>query len=360
MPGTPGNRKQRYILDIDDVVKDGFMTKANAEALIRGINGSSGVVKLSVPFGGTNNATFVDQEVLKYDAASGKIVSAGFTGVLPGGNSVFIPRETGTIYTDLGVDKMTKSGVEMVIASQNFDLPANSQWSDLMVTFQFAMNDVNPSVTGLEVRLGDDATPPVGFVQPPKTLLYQVGASPDNVAVTWLAMGHIPLARSFDTTLNVNLYGAPQDLPSYRSVITRASYRGLQPEPAAGGQKGIPIFLDPEYVIFYSPGGVPVIPWTTVDISPYVPETASAVLMSFHVRSNEQGSGGAIQVRRQLGSPVYTVVTAVTNNDEDDLDSDISMFILPFAQTAGVRTIDYQITWPFNAGAFVKLMGYIT
>lgn len=357
MPGTPGNRKQRYILDIDDVVKDGFMTKANAEALIRGINGSGGVVKLSVPFGGTNNATFVDQQVLKYDAATNKIVSAGFTGVLPGGNSVFIPRETGTLYSDFGVDKMTTSGVEMKIANQTFSLPANSQWSDLMVTFQFALSDVNPSVSGLEVRLGDDATPPVGFLQPPKTLLYQAGTTPDKVSVTWIAMGQIPLSRAFDTDLNVNLYGVPQDNASYRTVITRASYRGLQPEPPAGGQKGIPIFLQTEHVMFVTTSTAP---WTTVDISPYVPETASAVIMRFLARGNEQGYGGHVQMRKSVGNAVYDVATAFTNNDEDDIDSDTTMFLLPFAQTAGVRTIDYQITWPFNAGAYGIIMGYIT
>lgn len=355
---NPGNRKQRYILDIDDVVKDGFMTKANAEALIRGVNGSGGVVKLGVPFGGTNNASFNDQELLKYDAITGKIVSAGFSGVLPGGNSIFIPRETGTIYANNGVDQINSSATEMVLASQSFSLPANSLWSDLMVTFQTQLNASFPSVGGLEVRLGNDATPPSGFFQPNKTLFWIAQVPGDNSSVTWLGMGQIPLARAFDDPLVVNLYGAPQDIISYRTVITRASYRGLQPEPAAGGQKGIPIFLNPSYV-FYA--GVGATGWTTVDVSSRVPEGASAVMINTFARSNEQGGGSRnIKYRPQAGGGEYLLVSCQTNNDEDDIDTDTTQMILPFNTSGSVRSFQYLVEAYFNGGTNIVLTGYIT
>lgn len=354
---NPGNRKQRYVLDIDDVVKDGFMTKDNAEALIRGINGSGGMVKLAVPFGGTNNGVFTDQELVKYDAATGKIVSAGFTGVLPGGNSIFIPRETGTLYSNSGVDTTTKSAAEMVIADQSFALPANSQWSDLMIVFQFAMNDLNPQVTGLEVRIGGDATPPIGFIQPAKPLLYQVGASPDNLSVTWIGMGQVPLSRAFDSPLQVRLYGSPQDITSYRSVITRASYRGLVPEPPTGGQKGVPVFIPPQIVY----AGAGAYGWATFDATTYVPAEASAVIIYCFARSNEQGGGSRnVNYRTESGAGVFVIGAVQTNDDEDDIDTSLTQMILPFKSAGGMQSFQVQVESYTNGGVNIVLLGYIT
>lgn len=355
---NPGNRKQRYILDIDDVVKDGFMTKANAEALIRGINGSGGVVKLGVPFGGTNNAAFTDQELLKYDASTNKIISSGVTGVLPGGQSVFIPWETQVQYADAPVDTTTKSLSEIEIGTFSFPLGANAVWSDLLVVFQFALNSTNPSMTGLRLLLNDDVIEPSGIFFPSKTLLYQVEPASDTLMHTWVAMGPIPSSQNFSDPLVVRLLGIPQDAPNYRKAMVRLSSRHLVPSPAGGGQKGIPVFLQPSY-LFY--GGVGATGWTTVDITSRVPEGASAVLINTFARSNEQGGGSRnIKYRTEAGGGEYLLVSCQTNNDEDDIDTDTTQMILPFKSSGGVRSFQYLVEAYFNGGTNIVLTGYIT
>lgn len=355
---NPGNRKQRYILDIDDVVKDGFMTKANAEALIRGINGSGGVVKLGVPFGGTNNAAFTDQELLKYDALTNKIVSSGVTGVLPGGQSVFIPWETQVQYADQSVDSTSKSVSEMEIGTFSFPLGANAVWSDLLLVFQFALNAANPSMTGLRILLNDEVIEPSTILCPQKTLLYQVEPASDTMVHTWVAMGSIPPSQNFNDPLVVHLLGVPQDLPNFRKCMVRLSSRHLVPSPAGGGQKGIPVFLTPDYLVY---SGVGSTGWTTVDISSRVPEGASAVLINTFARSNEQGGGSRnVKYRTQAGGGEYLLVSCQTNNDEDDIDTDTTQMILPFKSSGGVRSFQYLVEAFFNGGVNIVLTGYIT
>lgn len=354
---TPGRRKQRYVLDIDDVVKRGLMTKANAEELLRGLNASASTVALSVPVGGTNNGVFTDQQLLKYDAATGKIISAGFTGVLPGGNSVFVPHETGAIYSDQSVDKTSKANVEMPIAIHNLDLPVNSRWSDVLVTFQFAMDSLNASMTGLEVRFGADPTPPVGFIQPDKTLLYQVGASPDNLSVTWQAMGAVPDANAFDDPLIITLFGVPNDNPSYRTVITRASYRGLVPEPAGGGQKGIPVFINPTLVMtadLLAPTS-----WQTIDLTSMVPENSSAVILSARAESSQYNVADLV-VRRSAAAPTEFLLLTSAAAGSGDWISNNNQGIYPFATFGVNRTFQ----WSTKNNTFNKIRmfveGYVT
>lgn len=333
------------------------MTKANAEALIRGINASGGTVKLAVPFGGTGNEIYTDQQLLKYDALTGKIVSAGFTGVLPGGNSIFIPRETGTIYTQDITDKLTNSATEIEIARHTTVLPPNSQWSDLMTTFQFTLMASNPTMTGLRILLGEDAIEPVEIISPSKTLLYQSGAAPDSQAVTWVAMGQIPTTHAFDDPLVVRLMGVPGDLASYRTVVSRISYRGVVPEPAAGGQKGIPVFFDPVVVVNANNLTQPV--WQTFDCSLYVPSGVSAVILSAQAVSTTFGPA-ELRVRRSAADPTSHLVLTSAAAGGGDFISNNNQGIYPFATVGNVRSFQWAIPSSTFSSVALYLEGYVT
>lgn len=361
---TPGTRKQRHVLDIDDVVRSGFMTQANAEALVRGLNGSGGTVQLAVPLGGTNNGVFTDQELLKYDAVTGKIVSAGITGVLPGGQSVFVPRETETFYSSSGLDTTTTSTLEIVIAEQSFSLPANSQWSDLMVVFQTALPP-GGSVTGLQVRLGGasppgDVFPPTGFIQPSTSRIYGAGVSPDTSELTWIGMGHIPSGRASDSTMVVRLYGRPQDLASKRSIATRLSCRGVVPATPASGQKGVPVFFATPLTVFSGTTGTGS-SYSTYNITAVVPDGASAVLVSAKVASSQQGGNiyHEIFVRADSGSYAHRLAVVRTHSDDDE-DSIVNHVLMPFASAGGVRSFQYRVATNPNEGAEILLLGYIS
>lgn len=356
---TPGNRKQRYVLDIDDVVRRGFMTQANAENLIAGLNESGSVEKLAVAVGGTNNDTFTDQELLRYDAATGKIVSAGVTGVLPGGASAFVPWETGALYSNSGLDTATKSSNEILLASQTFNLPANSLWSDLMMVYNSVLGPSGTTVTGLQMRFSGVATPPSTVIQMPATHVYQVGASPDTLALTWVAMGAIPSDRQTHSVLTVNLYGKPQDIPGLRALLTRVSYRGAVPAPT-GGQKGIPIFFATPVIVYNTPAPIG---WTTFDATAYVPEGASAVLLWAQLREEGTGSSvgtpSTINYRASAGAYIYSLGSCMANSGSD-ADTTVSQQMLPFSTSGLTRSFQYSVTNNPNMNATIILLGYIS
>lgn len=260
MPSS-GRRKQRYVLDIDDVVRAGFMTKTNEEALMRGINASEGTVQLSVPFGGTNNALFNDQELIMYDAATQKLVSSGLTGLLPGGQSVFYPWETGVLYSKQGVDLSTVSASEVAIVDQTFTLPNNNTvWSDLLMHFSFRLNVGSVNLTGLRILLGDDVTEPSTIISPDKTFLYRLDDEVDYIYVQWTAMGHVPAAHIFDSELHVRLMAVPSDAPGFRTCLTRVSYRGVVPEEGGVRDFSSGLFDIVDGIIGLSSHGFPTTP----------------------------------------------------------------------------------------------------
>ena len=189
-------RKQRHLLDHDDRIRPSFMTAENVEAMLRGINtNGAGIVQLGVPHGGSGNSVFVDQELLKYDAQTGRFVSSGVVGVLPDAYSVFIPHETGVFYQS-GVDPDVTDNVEVLLAEHIYTRPdVNSRWSDVDFTFQTALSDVGPSITGLQLRFGlangdDDGMEPDTVYYPDQNTNYEAAAG-TNAYVTWVARGEV-------------------------------------------------------------------------------------------------------------------------------------------------------------------------
>jgi hypothetical protein len=74
---------QRYILDYDDVLGIGFLSKPiNAQNLIAGLNASGVVAALNTDVGGTGStsAQLTDGETLIFDATQKKLISSGYAG----------------------------------------------------------------------------------------------------------------------------------------------------------------------------------------------------------------------------------------------------------------------------------------
>lgn len=70
------SRGIRYRLDSDDIVTDGFLIEANANAIIRGLSDNASV-PLGVTAGGTGATTFQDGEFITYSSTLGKFKSSG-------------------------------------------------------------------------------------------------------------------------------------------------------------------------------------------------------------------------------------------------------------------------------------------
>ena len=70
--------KQRYILDVDDLLEPEFLTTDNANRLLAGLNASMATTPLAAALGGTgviSKNTFKDGKLLRYNAVIDKIVN---------------------------------------------------------------------------------------------------------------------------------------------------------------------------------------------------------------------------------------------------------------------------------------------
>jgi hypothetical protein len=357
---TSVSRKQRYVLDVDDLVRQGFMSQENADALLHGLNASA-TAALDTAHGGTNNVTaaFVDQQLLKYDATTRKIVSAGITGVIPGGYTVFIPRETQTVYTVGAVNnsEISVDAIPMVLASTQLVLPVNAQWSDVLVWFQFRLTQTALSMGGLRLTIGPDNEELTTLVQPSSTRIYTAGATPDEQWVTWVSMGQIPDSYALDTDLQLKLWGAASDVPEARSAGFRISYRGLQPAPDSSLQKGLPVFLNTPISVYAGNGSM--IDWVQFELPTSIPATASALILVSKMASYSSNTSGTMYYRRYAGNYEYTIGRAVSSNGSDH-DSSITQWTLPFHTASSYRSFQYKVGGAVNEGAYLHIIGYIT
>jgi len=330
------------------------MTRSNAEELIIGLNDSEATKQIGVGLGGTNNAEFIDNEILVYDAQNKRIISSGYTPQTIGLASVFVPYVTGVAFSNSGVDLSNTSSESMALVVQSFSLPANAFWVDLDLTFGFRIFGSGSSMSDLGVHIGSDSGVAASIVTSYSGPFEAVDDT-DSSWVAWRATGSIPLTHILDDPLIVTIKGVPQDIATCRSCVTRIGYRASVAPPVGGGVKGVPVFFATPTTIPNGPGAT----WNDFDITELVPAGASAVLIHAWMWSNELGAAGALLFRAGAGSNEYRVVYVLTNNDEDDQDSDTNQCVFPYKSLSGVRSIQTRWDGAFN-GLEIKLIGYIT
>lgn len=354
-----GNR-QHYRLDRDDDLQAAFMTRQNTEALIQGANESGSDHALAVGLGGTGSREFTDGQLIKYSAATGRLVSSGIVGVLPGGNSVFIPHETGVLYSKEGLDTAVTSDTDVLLASQAFTLPENSQWADLQIHFGFKLSELSPGLTGLRVLLGDDGQPAPTLIMPPETQEYNITGAGDSAYVHWICMGSIPDERKLDNPLRITLRGSPQDAAVHRTLLTRLSYSGVVPASTSAAQKGVPVFLPASPIIYQGAGPTP--GWVTYDCSAAVPAGASAVILQTFARSSPvEVSEIVVRTRPHASSTVNILLGEAWTGDDNSRDTTVTQAMAPFLSDGAVRSFQYTIGGQnLETPITLRLLGYIT
>lgn len=349
-----GPRKQRYVLDVDDLVRRGFMTKANADQLLLGINESETDQNLAVIAGGTNNREFVDQELLLYDAVNKRFVSSGYTPLTISQASVFVPYVTGILFSDSGVDKSNTSLSTTVLVNQSFSLPENALWVDLDLSFGFCVSGASSTMSALEVLIGNDSgSSPL--IKTSYTGPY-TGLAGDQSYVSWRATGSIPTTHQLDNPLSIFVRGIPQDLAAARSCVTRMSFRHGVAPPVGGGSKGVPVFLSAPVVV---PTNVTLNEWHDFDITSCVPAGSSAVLIQSRFITVEAGYQATVYYRIGEGGVEYILGQNWTESEENDMDTDANQGMYPFKSLAGVRSFQYKFDAPIGSSE-IKVIGYIT
>jgi hypothetical protein len=350
----PSPRKQRYALDFDDVIRRGLMNKANSEELVAGLNESETEEFVSTVVGGTNNDTFIDQEILIYDASTKKIISSGETIDTIGLHSVFVPHITGVKLDGGGATASVSTTENIVVASSSFDLPANCIWVELDVTFSFFLRGATSIVDSMSLLLGDDITTPIGMATSYNGPYASMDDN-DSVSVSWNARGLISSGHDLDDPLIINVKAIPNDVIAYRKCITRVGYRQVVASGGAGA-KGIPVFLSTP--VSMTP--LADTTWHEFNLSAHVPAEASAVIIHGAMAQSETNNVYATQLRKAAGFTEYLLVATTTNNDEDDKDTAVNQGIFPYKTLGAVRTIEHRTT----AGGYERLelllIGYVT
>jgi hypothetical protein len=364
-----GRRQQRYVLDIDDVVREGFLTKQNAEAIIRGLTGSDTTAALGIPAGGTGSLIFSDKELIYYDADAGRLKSSGYNFDILGqivsapGN----PWNTGVILRSNGVDTVSilDTGSDVLVLDQSVPRPADSQWVLIKASLSFMVDQSGSPVpvTEIKFRIGGEAFEPTGLC---KTFSgpFPVGAADNSYLITWHAELIVPDNHLLDDPFHVSIFvrGAA-DIPSSRSGFVHYETRGPNTNQVPSQIRGIPTFLDTPVPVF---SGTIQSSFTAFDISGIVPAGSSAVIL----QSNGQCSGPDshntcyVQIRKNsLSQEIF--LTGYRAAADDDATGTASQGIFPFQELAGVRTFEYKVADSANAGisggtVSISVVGYVT
>jgi len=352
-----GPRKQRYVLDIDDVVRRGLMTRNNADELIAGLNTSETEKQVAVVVGGTNNNSFIDNELIIYDAINKRFASSGYTPQTIGLASVFVPYITGVSFNNAGVDLTNNASDSITLVNQSFTLPPNAFWVELDLTFGFQIAGADSSMTGLAVYFGSDPGAAVSILTTYPGPYVIVDES-DSAWVSWKATGSIPLAHILDDPLTVTIKGIPQDVATCRSCLTKMGYRHSVAPPVGGGAKGVPVFFTVPVIVPVVIDGI----WKTFDISSYVPAGASAVILQFFCSIHKDRDATVTFYVRKDSTSFQFIGLRAENENNDSRSGGASQGLFPFKSEADVRSFDYLVSIGGSTEGTqeIKLVGYIT
>lgn len=222
-----GKRKERYMLDVDDVLQESFFTKTNSERLIDGVNESEAETKFVTAVGGTNNDTFIDGKFLVYNATTKKITSSD-TGAddvndFPV-NDYYTKDALAALFDGIVDGKMQVSWDEIS------DKPTLAAWTDLgaqqipvpyaVLTFAHSLGAFPSSVdVVLKCRVLGDGAYLVGDEVPFTGMIIQNDSDVDflpgvtrtttsvlvNIARTGPAMNYWITAKAGDAYVNITL-----------------------------------------------------------------------------------------------------------------------------------------------------------
>jgi len=124
--------------------------------------------------------------------------------------------------------------------------------------------------------------------------------------------------------------------------------------------KGIPNFLTPVEI---QPATAIAVAWTTYNtlVADGVPSTASAVILEavWDLSGPDPGPASFIKIRKESGADEY-VLSCGNSGGSDDTVGGSNQGIFPIKETAGVLSIDYEITTGFNNNAVIRLIGFIS
>lgn len=363
-----GRRQQRYVLDIDDVVRQGFLTQANSEELLRGLTASGTTAALGVKAGGTGSLTFADKELIYYDAAAKRLKSSGFNfdilsqiASAPGN-----PWNTGVVLRNDGVDRVTAldSGVDVRVLTQSVSRPADSQWVLIKAVLSFMVDQSGTPVAVNEIkfRIGGESSEPSGlcksFSGP-----FSVGAD-SSYLVNWHGELLVPNNHLLDDPFQLDIFvRGTADVPSTRMGYIHYETRGPNTNQVPSQIRGIPIFLAAPAVVFV---GTVQATWTTYDISSIVPAGCSAVILQTNGQCNQPDNHNVcyVNIRKHSTAPVL-IACGYRAGGGDDQTGNAGQGVFAFRENAGVRTFDYQITDDTAhgiAGGTITLtvIGYVT
>lgn len=219
----PSTRKQRYLLDGDDLIKEQFMTPVNSRVLLQGLNAANPGIMLDPSIGGTGTGSYTNQKLLYYDATAGRIMSSEHDiSLLNNVREIVDPFHTGNFSATTPVDRNTLlAAAELSVLHPTFVLPVNCQWVYFKAQWAFNINTEIGGVTNIVVKMGTDSAPLSDL-----SSLYSGPFGGGSYWHTWSAEGVVPEAHRLESPLVIGIIvtGAG-DNPGVRSGIIHVDYK---------------------------------------------------------------------------------------------------------------------------------------
>jgi hypothetical protein len=351
-------RKQRYLLDVDDLVRSGFWSPTNADSTVQGIN-QNGTRSWSVARGGTNNGTFTDGRFIVFDQTRQAHVSSPYSiadlaGLLNFSNSGLY---TGAV-TVSGVNQTALSDTGVEVANLTAQLPTDGQWTWARVVFTSWITGPG-ALSNLSVALAGQVGLPTGWVCS-YAGPWQVTVDGQESQIVWMAEGPIPAAVAADTllafTLSASGSGGVGDDTSRRGAYVIAYYRQAQAAPAPAVVHGVPTFLTNPVAILTNFAAAT--DWVTVDVTAQVPATASALLLEAEAHGGGLSYLGPLYIRPSGAGPQLTLLSKAKGGETSGFDL-IEQGMFPFISTGGTCTFQYKVVVGYM-DLTLRLVGYLS